>query len=81
MRTNVDVFKKWVEVLLLLQEREYTLKEIEEKTGLAYKTVLKMMDDLEELGFIERTIDSSTPPRYIIKISKKGECIIKCLSK
>ena len=58
-----------------------TLYRIQEITKMSYKAVLKLVEDLEELGLLTRELDtSSNPPRFVVKATKKGKCLASCLS-
>ena len=78
MRTNVEIFSKWLEVLKAL-DKPRTYRELADTINVSYKTVLKLIEDLEKLGFLEKKLEPSNPPQYIIKRTKKGDCIAKCL--
>ena len=79
LRRDVDKLRLIFKLLKFLdQPRTYT--DIERGLGLSYKTILKLMDDLEEVGLIERELDPTPPQRYIVKRTKLGDCIAKCLT-
>ena len=77
MRTSTDTFRKWVMILKALDNPK-SMYQLAEETKIRYQTIMKYLDDLEDLGLIERELDSGPPPKYIIKRTKKGNCITKC---
>ena len=74
------IFGKWsIEIILLT----YSLKSVgfgelrRLLNGISSRVLSKKLKDLEELGFLERSVIESRPPRVRYTLSKKGELLAK----
>jgi DNA-binding HxlR family transcriptional regulator len=84
VKDNLDmmkkVFGKWsIEIILLI----YSLKAVgfgdlrRLLDGISPRVLSKKLKDLEELGFIERKVIESRPPKVRYTLSQKGELLAK----
>jgi DNA-binding HxlR family transcriptional regulator len=84
VKDNLDVMKKvfgkWsIEIILLI----YSLKTAgfgdlrRLLDGISPRVLSKKLKDLEELGFIERKVIESRPPKVRYTLSQKGELLAK----
>ncbi len=84
VKDNLDVMKKvfgkWsVEIIL----STYSLKSVgfgdlrRLLSGISSRVLSKKLKDLEELGFLERNVIESRPPKVRYTLSKKGELLAK----
>ena len=74
------VFGKWsIEIIL----STYSLKTVgfgdlrRLLNGISSRVLSKKLKDLEELGFLERSVIESRPPKVRYSLSKKGELLAK----
>ena len=74
------VFSKWsIEILM----STYSLKSVgfgdlkRLLSGISSRVLSKKLKDLEELGFIQRKVVESRPPKVRYTLSKKGEVLAK----
>ena len=74
------VFGKWsIEIILLT----YSMKSVgfgdlrRLLGGISSRVLSKKLKDLEELGFLERSVIESRPPKVRYTLSKKGELLAK----
>ncbi|MCE4600926.1 MAG: MarR family transcriptional regulator [Desulfurococcales archaeon] len=56
------------------------IQELANKTGLNYNAASRWAEALERLGFITKTLEPGPPRQALLKITQKGECILKCLN-
>ena len=74
------VFSKWsIEIILAAYSLESVgfgdLKRL--LSGISSRVLSKKLKDLEELGFLEREVIQSHPPKVRYTLSKKGELLAK----
>ncbi len=84
VKVNLEVMKKvfgkWsIEIIL----STYSLKSVgfgdlrRLLDGISSRVLSKKLKDLEELGFLERSVIESRPPKVRYALSKKGELLAK----
>jgi DNA-binding HxlR family transcriptional regulator len=70
-----EIGSKWrLNVLHDLQEGEKRFNEIKESTGASSSTLSRVLDDLEELGLVERRVEERPIASYY-RLTEKGEAL------
>ncbi|MCH7659302.1 MAG: helix-turn-helix transcriptional regulator [Euryarchaeota archaeon] len=62
-------------VLHDLQEGEKRFNEIKRSTGASSRTLSRVLDDLNELGFVERRVEAEAPIATYYSLTEKGESL------
>lgn len=75
-----EIGSKWrLNVLHDLQEGEKRFNEIKESTGASSSTLSRVLDDLEELGLVERRVEERPIASYY-SLTRKGEALSPALN-
>ena len=70
-----EIGSKWrLNVLHDLQEGEKRFNEIKESTGASSSTLSRVLDDLEELGLVERRVEERPIASYY-RLTEKGKAL------
>ena len=70
-----EIGSKWrLNVLHDLQEGEKRFNEVKESTGASSSTLSRVLDDLEELGLVERRVEERPIASYY-RLTEKGEAL------
>ncbi|MEF8885954.1 MAG: helix-turn-helix domain-containing protein [Haloarculaceae archaeon] len=62
-------------VLYDLQEGEKRFNELKRSTGASSRTLSRVLDDLGEMGFVERRMEEASPVATYYSLSAKGESL------
>jgi DNA-binding HxlR family transcriptional regulator len=74
-----EIGSKWrLNVLHDLQEGEKRFNEVKESTGASSSTLSRVLDDLEELGLVERRVEERPIASYY-RLTEKGEALSPAL--
>jgi len=74
-----EIGSKWRLVVLHdLQDGEKRFNEVKESTGASSSTLSRVLDDLEELGLVERRVEERPIASYY-KLTEKGEALSPAL--
>lgn len=61
-------------------ENEPSILEIGKALGWNYPKTNNIAKALEKMGFIELELYQGLPRKFVVRLTKKGECIISCTS-
>jgi DNA-binding HxlR family transcriptional regulator len=68
-----QIGSKWrLVVLHELQTGEQRFNELKESTGASSRTLSRVLDDLQELGFVERRMEADAPVATYYSLTPKG---------
>ncbi len=68
-----QIGSKWrLIVLHELQTGEQRFNELKESTGASSRTLSRVLDDLQELGFVERRMEADAPVATYYSLTAKG---------
>jgi len=71
-----QIGSKWrLVVLHELQSGERRFNELKRATDASSRTLSRVLDDLQEMGFVERRIEEDAPVATYYKLSSKGESL------
>ena len=62
-------------VLYDLQEGEKRFNELKRSTGASSRTLSRVLDDLGEMGFVERRMEEASPVATYYSLTAKGESL------
>jgi len=62
-------------VLNDLQEGEKRFNELKESTGASSRTLSRVLDDLQEMGFVDRRIEEDAPVATYYSLTEKGRSL------
>ena len=62
-------------VLHDLQDGEKRFNELKRSTNASSRTLSRVLDDLEELGFVERRVESDSPIATYYSLTEKGRSL------
>ena len=68
-----QIGSKWrLVVLHELQTGEQRFNELKESTGASSRTLSRVLDDLQELGFVDRRMEADAPVATYYSLTQKG---------
>ena len=74
VRTLEQVGSRWrLTVLHVLQEGELRFNELKRATGASSQTLSRVLDDLGELGYVDRRVEEGSPVAVYYSLTPKGE--------
>ena len=69
-----DRLAKWrLIVIHVLRDGEQRFNDLKRASGASSQTLSRMLDDLQELGFVERHIETDGPVAVSYSLTVKGE--------
>ena len=71
---------KFLQKLKELQEHEPSILEIGRALGWNYPKTNNIAKALEKMGFIELELYTGLPRKFVVRLTKKGECLLNCFS-
>jgi DNA-binding HxlR family transcriptional regulator len=71
-----QIASKWRLVVLHdLQDGEKRFNELEDSTEASSRTLSRVLDDLEEMGFVDRRMEEAAPVATYYSLTEKGEAL------
>lgn len=73
LQTLEQIGSKWRLIVFWgLQDGELRFNELKRKTGASSQTLSRVLDDLQELGFVERRVEADGPVAVHYALTQKG---------
>ncbi|WP_459192140.1 winged helix-turn-helix transcriptional regulator [Halosimplex sp. J119] len=73
VRTLEEIGSQWrMTVIHVLREGELRFNELKRATGANSQTLSRVLDDLEENGYVDRRVDEASPVAVYYSLTQKG---------
>lgn len=76
-RTHIELINRFIKLLKVIDGKK-GVSEIAKELEMRVSTVSDYITVLEELGLVETTITHDIPRRRVPKLTKRGECFLRC---
>jgi len=74
IKTLEEVGSRWrMTVIHVLREGELRFNELKRATGANSQTLSRVLDDLDEKGYLDRRVDEDSPVAVYYSLTSKGE--------
>lgn len=74
VRTLEEIGSRWrMTVIHVLREGELRFNELKRATGANAQTLSRVLNDLEEMGYVDREVDDAAPVAVYYSLTPKGE--------
>lgn len=76
VKTIEEIGSQWrLVVLHELQNGEVRFNELKRRTDASARTLSRVLDDLQELGFVDRRLEEDAPVASYYRLTAKGESL------
>lgn len=73
VKTLEEIGSRWrLTVIHVLREGELRFNELKRATGANSQTLSRVLDDLEDTGYVERRVDGASPVAVYYSLTPKG---------